>query len=228
MASGKWIHNDVKLCELADIGVVIETLEGHAAFLDKIQVRQPVGISFQIEHEKYIFDSTVLGFESAITAPGGRILIEMPDFMEKMPRRSYERQSVPSNLNVQVLFWHRGYSDNTICVPTESYWQGHLINLSASGAQISVPMTISNSFRSNQLVGLQFTPMFYQKPVLVEAQIIHLRPDQTEGKLCLGLEFLGLEVSMDGRTILHRLSEIVEEYAKLNSSSAQSNQHPVS
>jgi hypothetical protein len=103
MASGKWIRNDVKLCELADIGVVIETLEGHAAFLDKIQVQQPVGISFQIEHEKYIFDSTVLGFESAITAPGGRILIEMPDFMEKMPRRSYERQSVPSNLNVQVL-----------------------------------------------------------------------------------------------------------------------------
>jgi hypothetical protein len=61
--------------------------------------------------------------------------------------------------------------------------------------------------------------MFYQKPILAEAQIIHLRPEENGGKLYLGLEFLGLEVSIDGRTILHRLADIVGEYAKLNSAS---------
>jgi hypothetical protein len=217
MAGGKWVRNDVTLCELADSGIVIQTLKGCTAHLEKIQIHQPVGISFQIEHEKFIFDSIILGFESSITTQVGRILIDIPEVIEKMPRRAYERQAVPSNLNVQVLFWHRGYTDNTIRVPVESYWQGQLINLSAGGAQVCVPLAISDSFLPNQLIGLQFTPMFYQKPILVEAQIVHLRPEEAEGKLCLGLEFLGLEVSIDGRTILHRLTEIVEEYTKLNS-----------
>lgn len=221
MAGGKWIRNDVMLCELTESGIVIETLQGHTTHLEKLQIQQPVGISFQLEHDKYIFDSTILGFESAITTPGGRILIEIPEVMEKMPRRAYERQPVPANLNVQVLFWHRGYCDNTNRVPVESYWQGQLMNLSAGGAQVCVPSTIEDCFRPNQLVGLQFTPMFYQKPILLEAQIIHIKPEQSKGELYLGLEFLGLEVSIDGRSILHRLTEIVEEYAKANNTPAQ-------
>jgi hypothetical protein len=224
MASGKWIRNDVTLYELADSGIVIQTLDGHTAHIEKLQIHQPVGISFQINHEKLIFDSIILGFESNLATGGGRILIEIPELIEKMPRRSYERQSVPSNLNVQALFWHRGYSDNTTRVPVESYWQGQLINLSAGGCQIAVPLAISDCFRPNQLIGLQFTPMFYQKPILVEAQIIHLRPENSDGKVYLGVEFLGLEVSIDGRTILHRLTEIVEEYTKLNSTSAKTPQ----
>lgn len=224
MAGGMWIRNDVMLFELADSGVVIQTLEGNTAHLDNLQVHQPVGISFQIDHEKYIFDSIILGFESTLATGGGRILIEIPEVIEKMPRRAYERQPVPSNLNVQALFWHRGYCDGTTCVPTESYWQGQLTNLSAGGCQIAVPLTISDCFRANQLIGLQFTPMFYQKPILVEAQVIHLRPEKSEGKVYLGVEFLGLEVSIDGRTILHRLSEVVEEYAKLNNASPEPSQ----
>jgi hypothetical protein len=224
MAGGKWIRNDVTLHELADSGIVVQTIEGNTSHLASLQVHQPVGISFQINHEKFIFDSVIIGFESTLAVNGGRILIEIPEVIEKMPRRSYERQSVPVNLNVQALFWHRGYSDNTTCVPTESYWQGQLMNLSAGGCQIAVPLTMSECFRPNQLIGLQFTPMFYQKPILVEAQIIHLRPERTEGKVALGAEFLGLEVSIDGRTILHRLTEVVEEYAKINNAAVPPSQ----
>lgn len=222
MAAGKWIRNDVTLHELADSGIIIQTQNGQTTCLEKLQVQQPVGISFQIDQEKHIFDSVILGFESKLAAGGGRILIELPEVIEKMPRRSYERQAVPSNLNVQALFWHRGYSDETIRVPAESYWQGQMINLSAGGCQITVPLVISDCFRPNQLVGLQFTPMFYQKPILLEAQIIHLRLEETEKKAYLGVEFLGLEVSIGGRTILHRLMDVVEEYAKLNNASVES------
>lgn len=219
MAGGKWIRNDVTLRELADSGIVIQMSAGPNTHLEKLQIHQPVGISFQIDYEKFIFDSVIIGFESAIAAQGGRILLEIPEVMEKMPRRAYERQPVPPNLNIQVLFWHRGYADSTTHIPIESYWQGQLVNLSAAGAQVSVALALSDCFRPNQLIGLQFTPMFYQKPILVEAQIVHLRPEEDGGKLYLGLEFLGLEVSIDGRTILHRLADIVGEYAKLNSAS---------
>jgi hypothetical protein len=216
MAGGKWVRNEVTPRELAESGVVFQMPADSNAHLEKLQIHQPVGLSFQVNHEKFIFDSAILGFESDITTHGGRVLLEIPETMEKMPRRAYDRQPVPSNLNIQVLFWHRGYADSTTRVPVESYWQGQLMNLSAGGAQISVPFALSDCFGPNQLIGMQFTPMFYQKPILVEAQIIHLHPEETENKLCLGLEFLGMEVSIDGRTTLHRLMDIVEEYTKLN------------
>ncbi|MEN6307655.1 MAG: hypothetical protein ABFD91_07865, partial [Anaerohalosphaeraceae bacterium] len=47
-------------------------------------------------------------------------------------------------------------------------------------------------------------------------QIILLRPSNDSGKCYLGLEFLGLEVSIDGRNILHRLMDVIEEYGRLN------------
>jgi hypothetical protein len=216
MAGGKWVRNEVVLSEFGESGVVIQTLAGSNVHLEKLQVRQPIGISFFFNQEKYIFDSIIIGFESSVTTRGGRILLELPEVMEKMPRRVHDRQPVPPHLSVHVLFWHRGYADNTTNVPVENYWQGQLINLSASGAQVSVTLAMADCFGPNQLVGIQFTPMFYQKPILVEAQVIHLRRADAEGKLYLGLEFLGLEVSIDGRTVLHRLSDIVEEYAKSN------------
>ncbi len=216
MIGGMWIRNTVYLVELSATGVVCRTFEEDHCHFEKLQINQPVGISFQIEHEKFIFDTTVMGFESSVATKGGRILLEMPDRIEKMPRRAYERQAVPEELNVHVLFWHRGHIDNVNHSPTESYWQGKMINLSAGGTQVAVSSSLADCFTPGQLIGMQFTPMFYQKPILVEAQIIHLKPDNETGKLFLGLEFLGLEVSIDGRNILHRLMDVVEEYAKMN------------
>jgi hypothetical protein len=226
MAGGKWVRNDVVLCELAESGIVIQTPVGSSVHFEKLQIHQPVGISFQINQEKFIFDSVIIGFDSAATTHGGCVLLEIPEVMEKMPRRSYDRQPVPPNLNIHVLFWHRGYADNTAHVPVESYWQGQLTNLSATGAQVAVGLSLADCFGPNQLVGLQFTPMFYQKPILVEAQIIHLRREEAVGKLYLGLEFLGLEVSIDGRTVLHRLADTVEEYAKLNNGAIATESQP--
>jgi hypothetical protein len=207
---------------------VIQTSVGSSVHFETLQIHQPVGVSFQINKEKFIFDSIIIGFESTVTTRGGRILLEIPEFIEKTPRRSHDRQPVPPNLNVHVLFWHRGYADNTAHVPVESYWQGALTNLSATGAQVSVGLSLADCFGPNQLVGLQFTPMFYQKPILVEAQIIHLRREDAEGKLYLGLEFLGLEVSIDGRTVLHRLADIVEEYTKMNAGATAESQPALS
>jgi hypothetical protein len=218
MCGGKWMQNTVKMVNISSSGIMFQASEKHKAHLEKLQINQPVGISFQIKHQKCIFDSTVLGLDF-LAADGSKILMAIPDRLEKMPRRSYERQPVPSSLNVNVLFWHRGYIDNTINAPVESYWQGKLANLSANGAQVSASLSLASSFQIGQLIGLQFTPMFYQKPVLVEGQIVHVQPKEEETTLNLGIEFLGLEVSIDGRDILHRLMEIVQEYARLNNDS---------
>lgn len=215
LCCGKWIQNAVKMTELSSGTIVFQASEKHKPCFEKLQINQPVGISFQMEHQKCIFDSLILGIDSS-AVDGVEISLAIPDRLEKMPRRSYERQPVPSSLNVNVLFWHRGYADNTANSPAENYWQGKLVNLSANGAQISTPLSLADCFKIGQLVGLQFTPMYYQKPVLVEGQIVHIQSKEEETTLNLGIEFLGLEVSIDGRNILHRLMDIVQEYAHQN------------
>lgn len=181
-----------------------------------IQINQPVGISFQEKFNKYIFESAVMGFESSVNqACGGKIVLECPDQIEMMQRRAYTRVTVPECMNVKVLFWHRGYTDDTSEVPIENYWQGKLVDLSAGGSQIEVDLEKGPNFRVGQLIGLQFTPMSFEKPILLEGHIRHIAETSDGSKMYLGIEFLGLEASAQGREKLHQLTGVVAEYEKL-------------
>jgi len=133
-----------------------------------------------------------------------------------MQRRAYQRQPVPQNLSIRILFWHRGYTQQTHSCPKDSYWQGNLINLSAGGAQLAVNDVLTDNFCPDQLVGLQFTPLPCEKPITIEAKIIHFQPQPEQGLLTLGVEFLGLEASAEGRQTLHRLLDTVSQYESAN------------
>ena len=62
---------------------------------------------------------------------------------------------------------------------------------------------------------MQFTPLPFEKPVLVEGQIKHIAvaPDNAE-MISLGIEFLGLEASIDGRDKLDKIVETIGVYQK--------------
>lgn len=214
MCGGKWMQDHLKFSQMLLSDISYQVPIANKTLLESIKINQPVGISFHFEFHKYIFDSTITGLDS--TQAESKILLAIPEHIEKMPRRAYERQPVPHSLNVNVLFWHRGYADNSSRIPNENYWQGKLVNLSAGGMQISTALEELANFQIRQLIGIQFTPMYYQKPILVEGQIVHIHPNHEEGKLNLGIEFLGLEVSIDGRNTLHRLMDTVQEYSRQN------------
>lgn len=214
MCNGKWTQNTIKLLNLSEKEIICEVSESNKPHFERLQINQPVGISLHLEHNKYIFDTTVAAIH--MEGPVGTLRLDIPDHIEKMPRRAYERQPVPASIHVNVLFWHRGYEDMSLPTPKENYWQGRLNNLSASGAQVAVELSQLENFQKDQLIGLQFTPMYYQKPILVEGRIVHIQPSSSEALLYLGIEFLGLEVTTEGRDILHRLMDIVEEYARQN------------
>ena len=78
-----------------------------------INIDQPVGISFKHDYCKYIFESTVIGFEPSVNSKsGGIIVISMPDRIDRIQRRNYYRVDVPAGSQCRVLFWHRGYNDD--------------------------------------------------------------------------------------------------------------------
>jgi len=185
---------------------------------------QPVGISMQHEFNKYIFETIVLGIEVS-DKPNIRKIIRLgiPDKIEKMQRRLYTRVPVPVELKVKTLFWHRGYHDEARKEPDENYWQGKLLDISAGGLRVVIEGWRHSYFNVDQFIGLQFTPMSYQKLIVLEGQIKHIEQIEEKEKLCIGVEFLGLEASNEGRKKLRRLEGVINAYQSENEMNKEKN-----
>jgi hypothetical protein len=206
-----------------------------------IQVNQPVGISLKYGYGKLIFETTVVALQpSSDPTSGGTIALMVPERIELVQRRSYFRVDVPSSLKVNVMLWHRRYTDempetqqietqtsDSRRLPKECYWQGKLTDISAGGVQIVVDTGQKSAqgeispkggpdFKRGQFVGLRFTPMPYEMPLMFDAQIRNILPTAGEKSICLGLRIVGLEASPEGRQVLQRLCNVAEHYYQIN------------
>ena len=197
-----------------------------------ICIEQPVGLSIKHGHGKFIFETKITGFEpSDSQTSGGAITVAVPEKIELLQRRSYFRVEVPKSLKVKAVLWHRRCSDPSAKAYTDKadlddnpqnwpsgYWQAELIDVSAGGGQIVIDAAQQPDFKRGQFIGLRFTPMPYETPLLLNAQIRHILPTADGRSLCYGLQFVGLEASQKGRETLQRLCKIVEQYYQMSHS----------
>ncbi|MBN1391394.1 MAG: PilZ domain-containing protein [Sedimentisphaerales bacterium] len=194
-----------------------------------IQVNQPVGIAIKYGYGKLVFETTVVAIESSSDPENRRtISLLVPDRIEMVQRRSYFRVNVPGSMKVNVMLWHRRCTDDqTTQTPDaqrttpESYWQGRLADISAGGVQLVVEKEQKPDFRKGQFMGLRFTPMPYEMPLMFNAQIRNILPTADGKSICLGLRIIGLEASPEGRQVLLRLCNVVEKYYQMNQSSTK-------
>jgi c-di-GMP-binding flagellar brake protein YcgR len=189
---------------------------------------------------------------------GGIIVLKAPEKVEVIQRRSYFRVEVPESLKVKVLLWHRSTKReakdqiHTRSEQMNNCFQGRLIDISAGGAQIEVPYRnedncctseefqsetdecgISNTnkpnFKKGQFIGLRFTPVPYETPLTLSAQIRNILPTADNQGISLGLQIVGLEASPEGHQVLTRLIYVVGRYYQMNQSSVkQLDKQPVS
>lgn len=195
-----------------------------------IRIDQPVGMNFKHAYGKFVFDTAVVGLEpSADPAAGGTIVLAAPERIGVIQRRSYFRVNVPPTLKVNVVLWHRT-GKRTGNEKTHTYFEGRLMDISAGGAQMIVPLKRSaedgqtgaaseTDFRKGQFVGVRFTPMPYEQPLMFNAQIRNVLPTADHSGLCIGLQIVGLEASEEGRQMLSRLAGVVDHYHKINQAS---------
>lgn len=208
-----------------------------------IQTDQSVGISIKYGYGKFVFDSTVVDLKlSKGTNRQGRsptIVLAVPGRIEIVQRRSYFRVDVPRSLKVNVLLWHRGLKCNPEDIlrdrarqpdnsdetnngkKRQDYYMGKLVDISAGGAQIAVKTDQKPDFRKGQFIRLTFTPMPYEKPLVLDAQIRNILPTADNKNICLGIQLVGLEASPEGRSVLQRLCNVVEHYFQINQSGAK-------
>ena len=222
LSRGKWYVAKVLLTGLGAGRLNIQILPGEKPHPINIQVDQPVGISLKYGYGKFIFETKVIGLEPSPEATaGGTILLAVPDRIEIVQRRSYFRVDVPRSLKVSVLLWPRGYKTDSSQVPPSRYWQGGLVDISAGGAQVAIDAVQKQDFKNGQFIGLRFTPMPYEMPLMFNAQIRNILPTVDGKSICLGLQIVGLEASPEGHQILQRLCNVVEQYYQINQSGAK-------
>jgi len=232
-SKGKWHVAKMRLTGLSGDRLSVESTAAKAKLRPiNIQVNQPVGLSFKYEYGKFVFDTTVEGFEpsrgqGANQERGGTIVLAVPDRIEVIQRRSYFRVNVPESLKVKVLLWHRsGKLENRnqthdTAEQMRHCCHGRLMDISAGGAQVVVPhesLVGGTDFKKGQFVGMRFTPMPYEMPVVLCAQIRNILPTADGEGSSLGLQIVGLEASCEGRAVLTRLIGIVERYYQTNQS----------
>jgi hypothetical protein len=217
MSRRKWYVEKVILTELGADRITAQIIADKKPHPINIQIEQPVGLSLKHRAGKVVFDTKVLSLEPSTQPAGGKIVFKVPESVEIIDRRKYFRVNVPEQLKVDVLVWHRMCGKNNNTVP-EDYWKGKLIDISAGGAQMALDTNQQTDLRKGQFIGLQFTPLPYEKPMLFSAQIRNIIPTADHNSICLGLQLVGLEASSEGRQTLSRLVRVVEQYHKMNQS----------
>ncbi len=222
MSKNKWHVAKVVLVEQSDEAIHLETMHSDRRHQPlNICVGQPVGVSFKHSYAKFVFDTTIQ--ELVPSGSGGKIVIAQPTKMEAIQRRSYFRVGVPSSMPVEVVLWHRTGRQRRADEPHQ-YYSGRLVDLSAGGAQIALSAqdavetgdVEAKEFRQRQFIGLRFTPLPCEMPLVINAQIRTVLPTADEDSLCLGLQLVGLEASQEGRETLMRIAQVVEHYHQIN------------
>ena len=216
LSKGKWHVAKVVPVKLGINHMLVEILPGRKQNPLNIQIDQPVGMSMKYKYGKFIFEAKVLTLEAPTEDhKGGCISLLLPDRIEIVQRRSYFRVHVPHPLKVNVMLWHRR-KESRNQVPARHYWQGKLVDISAGGIQVAIDKLQNTDFRQGQFISLRFTPMPYETPLMFNAKIRNMLPTVDGRNICMGLQIVGLEASYEGREILKRLCNIVEQYHQMN------------
>jgi hypothetical protein len=237
LSKDKWHVAKVLMKELTEDRLLVEgchtSKKPHPI---NIRIDQPVGVNFKHAYGKFVFDTTVVGLEPSVDAGcGGTIVLALPHRIGVVQRRSYFRVSVPESLRVNVVLWHRK-SNQGSKETAHKYYEGRLTDISAGGAQLVVPLrgrgggdpsaTSEAEFHKGQFVGVRFTPMPYETPLMFNAQIRNVLPTADHQSLCLGLQIVGLEASDEGRQVLSRLAAVVDRYYQINQSQGKQDTDP--
>lgn len=179
---------------------------------------QYVGVSFRYRSRKIMF-ATVLEARGRFVTDGGETIAaaryRWPDSLTELQRRAYFRTPVPAGVAVPASVWLGGKSQR--CAAQESPHvavAGECVDLSCGGALIRLNQLQPPSWPENQTIGLELHLPDGRHPVLLDAHYRGTRFDGDE-RLCAAVQFVGLEVSIEGRNTLQRLARCVQRFHRL-------------
>ena len=211
----EWLTFKSRLLDAGDPkrGVVLEyPLAQESAPAPDIEQGQYVGVSFRRGHSKCVFGSVVTGksrFRVDEHNEIGALVVGWPEEICQLQRRLYYRSPVPAGMSIPVLLWAGGESSRSKAgSPGWPLLVGQLWDLSAGGFKVVLPPGQSPRYSVGETVGMEFVPESDRPPILVDAHFRHTDVAE-DGQPTLGFQFVGLEHTGRGRSLLYRLGRVV-------------------
>jgi hypothetical protein len=231
LSARKWQIARAKITDVAQRCFKVKITPQRVTMPVMLQPGQTVGISFKYGFEsavsgaRFVFGAEVVAVESADIGQAclGSVSLSMPAEVEVIQRRSFDRIMTPEKMDVAVSVWSRNFlggGGETPAVEVSQSWTGRLVDISAGGLAVAISLSQGPVLETGQFVSLKFAPLPTETPLAFNAYIKSVSQTAAGDSVCVGLEMVGLEASAEGRLILQRLCNVVEQYSKMNSESA--------
>jgi anti-anti-sigma regulatory factor len=138
-------------------------------------------------------------------AGSGTLEICSSNNIKPLERRKYFRLKIPWWLQMNVLLWHGGCSDEYHKLLSGHFWHGRLVDISKGGIQVAIEAEEETMLDKDRMMGMEFRPNPAEPLLAFDARIKEIQPTADGKNICLGLQFIGLEANPEGRQALQKL-----------------------
>lgn len=184
---------------------------------------QYVGISFRHKSRKVMF-STVVEAKGRFVVDGDNtiaaIRYRMPPTLTELQRRAYFRTPVPADMSVRATIWEGGAEARALAQqePLQTI-SGELQDLSCGGTLLQTTLAAAPQLSEGATLGIELQLPDGKPPLMINGKFRGVRHDD-EGRICVGVQFIGLEVNVDGQIVLQRLAASVQRFHRASQSAA--------
>ncbi|MCK4343115.1 MAG: PilZ domain-containing protein [Phycisphaerae bacterium] len=198
-----------------------EPVEGNV--LPALTTGQFVGVSFRQKSRKILFATVVeakghfaCDDKTSITA----IRYRWPESITELQRRAYYRTPIPPEMTLFAAVWPGGVTAHQQAQSAQQLATGKLVNVSCGGALIDLQKAVPINWNENDQIGIEMQLPDGRPPVLLDARQRGTRQTET-GTVGLAIQFIGLEMQPDSRSVLRRLANCVQRLHRLSISSGR-------
>lgn len=186
--------------------------------LPQVVPGQYAGINFRHRSRKILL-ATVVEARGKFVFEDNRsvaaIRLRWPQSMTELQRRAYDRTPIPEGERVLASFWLGGQSARSSAQnATLNIVQGSVLDISCGGALIRAQIPTIPTWEDNATLGVDIQLPDGRSPISLDARYRGARHDE-EGHVAIALQFIGLELSLDGRVVLQRLSRMIQRYNRM-------------
>lgn len=193
--------------------------------LPEIVPGQYFGISFRQRSRKILFSTVVeakghyvLDDKTTIAA----IRYRWPNSMTELQRRAYYRTPVPEDIKLLASIWPGGLTARAAAeAEALQILPGELADVSCGGAAVRLHQPTPPNWKDNDLVGVELQMPDGRPPLQIDARFRGLRSNEDEGQIAAAVQFIGLEMTVDGRLVLKRLADAVQRLHRQSTNSGR-------
>ncbi len=180
----------------------------------EFEVTDKIAVSFKLKHYKYLFTASVAEIRHIsrddIDATEA-MCIYIPDKMQRISRRAFERVDVPRNRIVRVSLWQGGRGAEPTSADTDRpVFLGTVTNISAGGFRVKTDTAAGELFEVGDVAGIRIVFGPGDQSFYADAQFRHAAADGDAVQL--GFQFVGLGRTHEDLQALEMLSQKVAEF----------------